>query len=117
MKSRTNQVPAQYRQGDVLLERIEKLPAGAKKEKLIGGRIVLAQGANAGRAHVIDSKGAQSFVDAKGQRYVEITGRSARLEHAVGGTPDHATIALPQGIYRNVRQRNMRGEDIQNVID
>ena len=88
----------QVRQGDVLLERVEQVPAGAVRQAS-GARIVLAEGEATGHAHAVESEGAAVFTAPDGRRYLVLT-RAAQLEHE-----EHAPIALEPGAYRVVRQR------------
>jgi len=98
-----------YRQGDVLIERVESLPKTAKLQK---GPVILAHGEVTGHAHQIH-KGANLYMDPESQAtYVEIAEAIADLTHE-----EHATVPLEKGIYRVVRQREYSPEAIRNVAD
>lgn len=69
----------QFRQGDVLIERIAELPTTAVKQK---GRVILAHGEVTGHAHTFDSTDAEKFTDDDGSEYFSVKGRriKARLK-------------------------------------
>lgn len=103
-----------YRQGDVLIRQIDKLPkdAMAVPNK---GRIVLAYGEATGHAHAIASDEAMEYtmVDAHGavRRFLSVAS-SATVKHE-----EHAAIPLPAGVYEIVQQREYSPEEIRNVAD
>jgi hypothetical protein len=96
MKTQKRQ-SAVYRQGDVLLRKIETLP-----ENLVpvscDGRIVLAYGEVTGHAHAISTQFA-TLLTLQGERYLEVK-PGCKLVHE-----EHATIELPAGYYKVVQQR------------
>lgn len=85
-----------YRQGDVLIEAVKSVPAGAKT--LSGARMVLAEGEATGHAHTIDSRYGEMY-ERDGILYLNVT-EAAPLEHQ-----EHATITIAPGTYRVIRQR------------
>ena len=91
-----------YRQGDVLLVRVDEIPIGLKPLSRRGERIVLALGEVGGHAHAILSPHAVGF-GRSGQTepaYLVVEAETVDLEHE-----EHATICIPRGVYRVVRQR------------
>ena len=86
-----------YRQGDVLLMRMDGLPAEAQPVPW-EGRIVLAYGEVTGHAHAISVAQAKMY-STQGERFLEVPSQ-ARLVHE-----EHATITLPAGFYRVIQQR------------
>jgi hypothetical protein len=86
-----------YRQGDVLLQKVEQLPEGLVPVNS-EGRIVLAYGEVTGHAHALATTHAELFTR-QGDRYLKIK-PGAQLVHE-----EHATIALPEGFYKVVQQR------------
>jgi hypothetical protein len=86
-----------YRQGDVLLQRINRLPENALPVEW-QDRVVLAYGEVTGHAHAISTKHATMYMS-KGERLLEIK-PGAALVHE-----EHATINLPEGFYKVVQQR------------
>lgn len=91
-----------YRQGDVLIRRVEKIPANAKPKDRDAGRVILAYGEVTGHAHQIadpDAKGAVLLSVSESATFLRLT-KKAQLVHE-----EHATIDLPAGDYQVVHQR------------
>lgn len=106
--------PTHYRQGDVLIERIDSLPKKRTKVARESGRVILAHGEMTGHAHAISDAHCDLFsspADA-GVTFLEVREAMAALKH-----DEHATIALPPGNYRVTRQREYTPEAIVNVRD
>jgi hypothetical protein len=103
-----------YRQGDVLIERIDALPSNRKSVKREKGRIVLAHGEVTGHAHTIESPDAYLYetADQAGVTFLEVKEAMAELTHQ-----EHATIELPTGTYRVTRQREYTPTEIRSVAD
>jgi hypothetical protein len=104
-----------FRQGDVLLVRIDDIPTDATTCK-VNGDVILAYGEVTGHAHRIAPDKAMPF--AKGgvwsptaERFIQAL-EGAELTHE-----EHATIALPPGNYRVIQQREYSPEEIRNVAD
>lgn len=111
------------RQGDVLIERIAKIPSTAKPQKK-SKAIILAHGEVTGHHHCLETtdpadwwkEGEISTSNAKpstlaGELFVSLP---------TGGTvthDEHSKIALPPGDYRVTRQREYFPESIRNVAD
>lgn len=92
--------PIQYRQGDVLIERIESIPQKAIKAKTK----VVAEG-EGHHEHVVDEE-TQIMLDGK-DMYLAVNS-AGKLEHVVKDTrtkAEHNTIDLPPGNYRVIQQR------------
>ena len=89
----------QYRQGDVLLIRVDRIPSSTKKVPRQGGRIVLAEGELTGHAHVVESDLAELLDDVTGLRFLTIR-EPGRIVHE-----EHAAIGIDPGVYQVVRQR------------
>jgi len=102
----------QYRQGDVLIERVEEIPRGIKRQKH-KGKIVLALGEATGHHHCLETEAyaADWWKTDGGDQFVE-TRASAVITHQ-----EHAPIPLPAGRYRVRRQREYSPEAIRNVAD
>ncbi|OHD24148.1 MAG: hypothetical protein A2Y38_24060 [Spirochaetes bacterium GWB1_59_5] len=98
------------RQGDVMLVPVER--GGVKaKDAREAGRIVLAHGEVSGHAHVVESIDADFYETVEGERF---------LSAPQGGTlvhDEHATLTIPAGTYRVVRQREYSPLEIRNVAD
>ena len=80
------------RQGDVLLKRIDGMPADAKGTN----DSVLARGEATGHSHRIE--GGKVFRTGNGQLLVQVE-EEAKLLHE-----EHGQITVPQGTYEVVRQ-------------
>lgn len=106
--------PIHYRQGDVLIERIDSLPKSRKPLARERGKIVLAHGEVTGHAHAIAEKGCALFEssDQPDVTFLEVRDAVAALKHE-----EHATIELPAGNYRVTRQREYSPEEIRRVAD
>ena len=102
-----------YRQGDVMLEKLDKrLITGAPVARK-GGRVVLAEGEVTGHAHAIDSTLAQLFEEKDGQLYLRVEpGEPVYLRHE-----EHAEILLDPGIYRLRHQREYHPSVLRRVAD
>lgn len=101
----------QARQGDVLLIRVETIPAKAKTEKRDKGRIVLAKGEVTGHAHAIANRGVKVY-EHEGTRYIRVHKKGAELKHE-----EHGKIALAPGDYEVRIQREYTPQAIVNVRD
>lgn len=95
-----------YRQGDVLIANVGKLPSDARPVAHEDGSIVLARGEMGGHAHAISTPGVELFVGSRRgrlERFLVVAAGGATLEHE-----EHAPIRLPEGIYGVFRQREYR---------
>ena len=99
-----------YRQGDVLLVKVEELPSGAE-ELPPSDRIVLAYGEVTGHAHAVAQMEAR-FYALGDVRYLAVGDAGAKLVHE-----EHSTIALNPGIYRIVHQREYVPNSSRLVLD
>jgi hypothetical protein len=106
-----------FRQGDVLLQLVSSLPAGAK-DVTPDDRIVLAHGEVTGHAHALyepltksTPAGKARMWDAGAERYLQVLETTA-LQHE-----EHAAIPLRPGFYRVVQQREYHPEAIRQVAD
>ena len=89
----------QFRQGDVLLIVVERVPQYANLVARENGQIVLAHGEATGHAHALREPGCELY-HLRGERYLTVTEENCVLRHE-----EHNPIALPVGVYRVVRQR------------
>lgn len=104
-----------FRQGDVLLVRVEDIPEDAKPCK-VDGDVILAYGEVTGHAHRFEEGAVKPL--AKGgvwepgaERFIQV------LEGAVLRHEEHAPIEVPPGNYRVVQQVEYAPEAIRNVAD
>ena len=112
-----------YRQGDVLLERIARIPATAAPQKP-SPHIILAHGEATGHHHALETIDPADWWRAgetptANQQPFTFTGELF-VSLPAGGVvthPEHAAITLPAGDYRITRQREYSPEAIRNVAD
>lgn len=99
-----------FRQGDVLLLSVEQLPGDAE-QLTSSDRIILAYGEVTGHAHAVAAGCASLFVD-RAERYLKVGCAGAELVHE-----EHATISLPEGVYRVILQREYVPDGSRLVLD
>jgi hypothetical protein len=104
-----------YRQGDILLVPIDKVPAGLTEIPREDGKIVLAEGEATGHMHEIEAPEARFLtadVRELDKRFLEIEAE-VELIH-----PEHDTVKLEPGAYEVRRQREYtRAGGIELVAD
>lgn len=101
-----------FRQGDVLIMRVDEVPEGARRVPREGGRIVLAHGEATGHAHAVLERDAKLFeVDDTDERFLEIF-QAADVLHE-----EHDPVRLEPGSYKVVRQREYSPAEIRYVAD
>src|SRR5579871_801835 len=100
-----------YRQGDVLVWPVQKIPGSAQAGIRDNGKIVLAYGEVTGHSHSI-AESATELLDYEGARYLLVPVEGASLKHE-----EHETIELPAGEYRIITQREYTPKAIVNVLD
>ncbi len=103
----------QYRQGDVLIERVDSIPAEAK----VTTNKVIAHGEVTGHAHRIaevNFDDVDILVDENGNMFLQAKAEAAIVHD------EHGTIDLPAGDYKIVRQRQYdknAKEEERRVLD
>lgn len=108
----TDLKPFEFRQGDVLLMRVDTLPEGLTDITPKKGRVVLQFGENTGHAHAFYDRGVHVFArDAKAPRpeYLRVV-KTAKLLHE-----EHSPATLPPGLYRLPAQVE-HGDDLEPRI-
>lgn len=101
-----------FRQGDVLIVRRSRRPAGAAKPiARERGRLVLAHGEATGHAHAIRSPKASLF-EVAGRVFLAVDGECVTLDHE-----EHSSITIPPGDYEVIRQREYAPDAIRTVAD
>ena len=108
-RERDQKMRSHYRQGDVLLIRVDHIPEKAKE--IACRSLVLALGEVTGHAHRIVDDGAVLLSVRESATFVKLT-KKAQLVHE-----EHAAIDLPVGNYRVVRQREYTPAEIRRVAD
>lgn len=99
-----------YRQGDVLIVRVNKLPNNIHAQTKNKG--ILAFGEVTGHSHRVT--GATTFVTDKNGEAAEFirVSRKATVKHE-----EHSPVSLPKGDYKVIIQTEFSPEGIRNVAD
>lgn len=128
-----NKIPKAYRQGDVLVIEVDKIPSDAKKITNNDGKVTLAFGEVTGHHHSFEIANNQRpnvigySTTRKAQRtnvreiatptrgelasYIEVTEES-RLTHQ-----EHTAHVIPPGTYKVIRQVEYTPQGLRNVMD
>jgi len=102
-----------FRQGDVMIVPVEEVPKGLKRVPLENGRVILAHGEVTGHAHAV-----LGDVELLARDLAEMEGRFLRVEEEAQVVhEEHATVTLPSGNYRVLRQREYQDEAPAYVAD
>jgi hypothetical protein len=97
-----------WRQGDVLIETLTKIPETATRLK----HLTLAEGELTGHMHRIAEAEAAELYEGTDELYLNITAESATVVHN-----EHGPIKLPRGAYRVWKQREYSPLDTRFVRD
>lgn len=102
------------RQGDVLLVQIQRIPKGTSRITAKNGRLILAEGEATGHHHSIIERDDVALLEIPSQNelFLLVKEGDALLEHQ-----EHHAIAVHQGAYRVVRQREYTPAEIRRVAD
>lgn len=105
--------PDHYRQGDVLLVRVNSIPkSAAKKLKPKNGRLIVMEGEATGHHHSFPSSSCAVLEDpATRERFVHVTEESDFTHQ------EHGTIRMEPGIYQQFIQVEEIGDAITQVAD
>lgn len=95
----------QFRQGDVFIEEIDKIPEKTK----IDLTNILVYGETTGHAHRL--RGGDLLTDEQDNKFVISRGKT-QITHE-----EHDTIELPEGNYQIIRQREYDENEIRYVRD
>lgn len=99
------------RQGDVLIERVAEIPAEAKAQADIRGRVILAYGEVTGHAHSLAATDAVRFGPSEDAFWLRVD-KATDVTHQ-----EHAAITLAPGNYRVRRQREYSAAGERRVAD
>ncbi len=97
-----------FRQGDVLLVRVDAMPRGQPIEPE-GGRLVLARGEATGHHHSVAVEDAE-VVDAAEGVFLRIMAATPLVHQ------EHAAITLEPGTYRVLRQREYAPGAVDRMV-
>lgn len=101
-----------YRQGDVLIRRINSIPSGLTPVPREDGRVILAHGEVTGHAHVVEGE-----VEFLATDLAEMQGRFLRvLADAQVVHDEHRPMALAPGCYEVIRQREYAPQPPQQPL-
>ncbi len=106
----TESMNLQYRQGDVLLMKVDRIPLEAAEQPSDGARVVLAYGEVTGHAHAIEAMTATIFKTAENE-YIRV------LPGAVLRHEEHAPLTIEPGCYRIIHQREYEPQSWRRVLD
>jgi hypothetical protein len=108
----------QAAQGDMLIRRIDKLPADAVAAKSEGADYVLAH-SETGHNHVVKKKPGVEFYQHANDNFIAwlvVDNTECLVEH-MRGFDTHETIKFPPGIYEIRRQREYIPEGFRRAAD
>jgi hypothetical protein len=117
-----------YRQGDVLIERVDESTETVVKAKNIeldtqkgSPRVVFAYGEVTGHAHAIAYEESMDWFEAEGQDTVTDAGGTVGYLRLVDAAElrheEHSPINLDPGLWKVTRQREYTPERIRSVAD
>lgn len=114
MKVNKTNTAQQWRQGDVLIERVDSVPASAKlsTKDVFPDRVVLAYGEVTGHSHQIKHGGEIVRHDNADGSFFLTLPAEVEVQH-----DEHSTQVIPPGVVRITRQREYSPEEIRNVAD
>lgn len=101
-------------QGDVIIERIEAIPAETKKGTLKAGNIILAEGEVTGHAHRITQVAGVTFREGADGMFYLANPKELSVTHE-----EHHTVTIPPGTWRvrKVREYDHFAEEARAVAD
>jgi len=107
-------IPFQARQGDILIERVDEIPAGAAETKREGDRVILARGEATGHHHAIAEPDVARFATTADaiDAFLRVNRDVAYLRHE-----EHGAIPLAPGSYRVIGQREYAPGAIRRATD
>jgi len=100
----------QRRQGDVLLVKVDDLPANAKKEAIGRKNVIIAHGEVTGHKHQFVFRDAEMFRGGAGQ-VLRVLKDGAPLQHE-----EHSPIEFPAGLYERPVQVEHTDEDEPRIV-
>jgi hypothetical protein len=108
MSKKHSPAPTLWRQGDVYLIAVPKLPESGR----VGRRAVLAEGEITGHAHRLKDPASGQVFSVGNQLYLEVLAEQATIIHE-----EHGPVTLPRGGYSVRIQREYSPEEIRRVVD
>ena len=104
----------QFQQGDVVVRRIDAIPADSIKTTPSATGFVLAEGEHTGHRHQIAVADEVEMFEQNSVLYLRINGEGATITHE-----EHAPVTLPAGNYEvgNVLEYDPFAEEMKRVQD
>ena len=99
-----------FRQGDVVLIPVSKLPQKIVATKRQHNRLILAEGEATGHAHAISDENATLWMGEDGKMFLSAT-KDVALQHE-----EHGTIHVPAGLFEVRRQREYVPKDVPQKV-
>jgi hypothetical protein len=100
-----------WRQGDVLLVEVKKIPNGSK-DITPDGRLIFMWGEVTNHCHAINEPKAKArLLDVQAERYLQV------LSEVTITHEEHAPIVLREGKYQQAFQVQERGKEVRRVED
>lgn len=99
-----------WRQGDVLIMKVNSIPIASKPVDREKGMIVLAYGEATNHHHAIYHKSAKGFLSGD-DLYLDLE-KQVDITHQ-----EHGTVTLEPGKYRVIHQVEYRRKEIVRVVD
>lgn len=103
----------QFRQGDLLIERVAEVPQDGLKDVAVdGGRHILAYGEITGHHHSVATESGSFLREADdGTLYLGVP-KDTALTHQ-----EHTSVPLKEGTYKVTKQREYHRGEVRNVLD
>jgi hypothetical protein len=108
LRSLTKATPRTWRQGDVFLVAVARLPTTGRVER----RHVLAEGEVTGHAHRLGDPASGQVFSVNGELFLEVTAENATIVHE-----EHGPLTLPRGGYAVRIQREYSPQEIRRGLD
>jgi hypothetical protein len=103
-----HKAPALWRQGDVFIVAVPKLPDGETQVM----KPVLAEGEVTGHAHRLERAMDAKVISAGGKMYLDVQAEQATVLHE-----EHGPVTVPHGVYEVRIQREYTPKEILRVVD
>lgn len=111
-RSNLKTIENQARQGDVMLQPVDCIPADATEQPLDGKRIVLMHGEVTGHAHAFyDTSHVCLLETPRKERFLRVV-ETSLLRHE-----EHTEVKVPPGVYRLPTQSEWTDEDEPRAVE
>ena len=103
-----------YRQGDVILIRVDCLPKAAMldESRINGERVEIEYGEVTGHCHALPAQAASRYVvGSNGKEYIKVHQPTAMVHE------EHADLVLPAGVYEGRRCQEYTPAGAVRVVD